>query len=224
MRLQLALNVSALDEAIDFYTRMFGVEPAKTKPGYANFAIADPPLKLVLFEGEGDGSEGLSGMYDPFRNPRATRDALPLPDRREATAFLAAVRSVVLDRLGRLNLDSVSPLLRDGFVFRMVLQHEYQHDETILQTLQLKQGEPFRAPRGAATFPARLDIAPGAMVRFPGGEVEIGTDDRSAAYDNERPRHRLDIAPFDIDVAPVTNAAYLRFIEDGGYEREEHWT
>ena len=54
MRLQLALNVADLDKAIDFYTRMFGVEPAKTKPGYANFAIADPPLKLVLFEGGGE--------------------------------------------------------------------------------------------------------------------------------------------------------------------------
>ena len=55
MRLQLALNVSDLDEAVDFYTRMFGVGPAKTRPGYANFAVADPPLKLVLFEGQGDG-------------------------------------------------------------------------------------------------------------------------------------------------------------------------
>jgi catechol 2,3-dioxygenase-like lactoylglutathione lyase family enzyme len=55
MRLQLALNVSDLDKAVDFYSRMFGVEPAKTKPGYANFAIADPPLKLVLFEGAGEG-------------------------------------------------------------------------------------------------------------------------------------------------------------------------
>jgi catechol 2,3-dioxygenase-like lactoylglutathione lyase family enzyme len=55
MRLQLALNVSDLDRAVDFYTRMFGVEPAKTRPGYANFAIADPPLKLVLFEGQGEG-------------------------------------------------------------------------------------------------------------------------------------------------------------------------
>jgi catechol 2,3-dioxygenase-like lactoylglutathione lyase family enzyme len=54
MRLQLALNVADLDQAVDFYTRMFGVEPAKTKPGYANFAIADPPLKLVLFEGGGE--------------------------------------------------------------------------------------------------------------------------------------------------------------------------
>ena len=54
MRLQLALNVADLDEAVDFYTRMFGVEPAKTRPGYANFAIADPPLKLVLFAGQGE--------------------------------------------------------------------------------------------------------------------------------------------------------------------------
>ena len=54
MRLQLALNVADLDQAVDFYTRMFGVEPAKTRPGYANFAIADPPLKLVLFEGHGE--------------------------------------------------------------------------------------------------------------------------------------------------------------------------
>jgi catechol 2,3-dioxygenase-like lactoylglutathione lyase family enzyme len=54
MRLQLALNVDDLEKAVDFYTRMFGVGPAKTKPGYANFAVADPPLKLVLFEGAGE--------------------------------------------------------------------------------------------------------------------------------------------------------------------------
>jgi catechol 2,3-dioxygenase-like lactoylglutathione lyase family enzyme len=54
VRLQLALNVDDLDKAVDFYSKMFGVGPAKTKPGYANFAIADPPLKLVLFEGAGE--------------------------------------------------------------------------------------------------------------------------------------------------------------------------
>jgi hypothetical protein len=53
MRLQLALNVDDLDEAIAFYTKMFATPPAKIRPGYANFAIADPPLKLVLFEGAG---------------------------------------------------------------------------------------------------------------------------------------------------------------------------
>ena len=50
MRLQLALNVHDLDAAVDFYSRMFNATPAKTRPGYANFAIAEPPLKLVLFE------------------------------------------------------------------------------------------------------------------------------------------------------------------------------
>ena len=53
MRLQLALNVANLADAIDFYTKMFDTPPAKVRPGYANFAVADPPLKLVLFEGEG---------------------------------------------------------------------------------------------------------------------------------------------------------------------------
>jgi catechol 2,3-dioxygenase-like lactoylglutathione lyase family enzyme len=54
VRLQLALNVDDLGTAIDFYSKMFGTPPAKTEPGYANFAIADPPLKLVLFEGAGE--------------------------------------------------------------------------------------------------------------------------------------------------------------------------
>ena len=50
MRLQLALNVTDLDEAVDFYTRMFDTPPYKIKPGYANWEIANPPLKLVIFE------------------------------------------------------------------------------------------------------------------------------------------------------------------------------
>ena len=50
-RLQLAINVTDLDKAVEFYSRLFDAAPAKVKPGYANFAIADPPLKLVLFEG-----------------------------------------------------------------------------------------------------------------------------------------------------------------------------
>jgi predicted enzyme related to lactoylglutathione lyase len=49
-RVQLALNVSDIDAAVDFYSKLFGTESAKVRPGYANFAIADPPLKLVLIE------------------------------------------------------------------------------------------------------------------------------------------------------------------------------
>jgi catechol 2,3-dioxygenase-like lactoylglutathione lyase family enzyme len=54
-RVQLALNVNDIDEAVTFYTALFGTEPAKRKPGYANFAIAEPPLKLVLLENPGQG-------------------------------------------------------------------------------------------------------------------------------------------------------------------------
>jgi catechol 2,3-dioxygenase-like lactoylglutathione lyase family enzyme len=50
-RVQLALNVTDLDRAVEFYTKLFGTEPAKRRPGYANFAVSDPPLKLVLLEG-----------------------------------------------------------------------------------------------------------------------------------------------------------------------------
>ena len=54
-RVQLALNVDDIDEAVAFYTKLFATEPAKTRPGYANFAIAEPPLKLVLIENPGHG-------------------------------------------------------------------------------------------------------------------------------------------------------------------------
>ena len=54
-RLQLALNVNDIDEAVTFYSKLFGAEPAKRRPGYANFALAEPPLKLVLLENPGQG-------------------------------------------------------------------------------------------------------------------------------------------------------------------------
>ena len=54
-RLQLALNVDDIDQAVAFYSKLFGAEPAKVRPGYANFAIAEPPLKLVLLENPGRG-------------------------------------------------------------------------------------------------------------------------------------------------------------------------
>ncbi|HSM59151.1 MAG TPA: ergothioneine biosynthesis protein EgtB, partial [Longimicrobiales bacterium] len=156
----------------------------------------------------------------------ATRDALPLPTLPEARDYMARVRREVLDRLEAIDPGASDELLKDGFVFRMVLQHEYQHDETILQTLQLKRGRTYPAPRALIAPPAVDPDAPepGATVRFPGGRVEHGTDDRSCAYDNERPRHAVELAPFRIDAHPVTNGAYARFVEDGGYERPDAWS
>jgi iron(II)-dependent oxidoreductase len=62
------------------------------------------------------------------------------------------------------------------------------------------------------------------MVRFPGGEVLLGTADRSVAYDNERPAHPVELAPFWIDVHPVTNGDFARFVDGGGYGRPDAWS
>ena len=75
MRLQLALNVSDLDEAVDFYTRMFGTAPAKIRDGYANFAIDQPPLKLVLFEGGEPGSINHLGVETESADEVAAAEA-----------------------------------------------------------------------------------------------------------------------------------------------------
>ena len=73
-RVQLALNVSDIDEAVEFYTKLFGTEPAKRQPGYANFAIADPPLKLVLMEdASARGQRSGRGAEPPRRRGRDDR-------------------------------------------------------------------------------------------------------------------------------------------------------
>ncbi|HEX2217870.1 MAG TPA: ergothioneine biosynthesis protein EgtB [Gemmatimonadales bacterium] len=166
----------------------------------------------------------MPGLYNPFEHPRSTRGALPLPALEHCREVMDGIRVRVLARLQHAELDAEHPLLAEGYVYRMVLQHEYQHDETILQTLQLKRGVPYR-PAARVELPS---AAPGArrrgMVRFPGGAVEIGTDDRSAAYDNERPRHPVELRPFFIDVNPVSNGEYLAFMEAGGYRGAEHWS
>ena len=85
-RLQLALNVDDVDRAVTFYSALFGVEPAKRRPGYANFAIADPPLKLVLLENPGQG-----GSLNHLGVEVAGVDEVDAEQRRLAAAGLASV-------------------------------------------------------------------------------------------------------------------------------------
>jgi iron(II)-dependent oxidoreductase len=167
----------------------------------------------------------MPGMYNPFEYPRSARGALPLPGLEQCRVIMDGIRGRVLARIEAIDLDDTNPLLREGYVYRMVLQHEYQHNETILQTLQLKLGTPY-APPGRFDLPASpaTGAAPGGMVRFPGGSVEVGTDDRSEAYDNERPRHRVEVRPFLIDADPVRNGEFLAFMQAGGYDKPEYWS
>jgi gamma-glutamyl hercynylcysteine S-oxide synthase len=167
----------------------------------------------------------MPGIYNPFEHPRAERAKLPLPGLATMREKLAEIREKALTRLSRVNLDDPNPLLSGGYVYHMVLQHEYQHNETILQTLQLKLGEPYHPPVRTPVPEIVVDRSELTdMVRIPGGEYSIGTDDRLVAYDNERPRHRVEVSSFRIDRAPVTNGDYMEFMNAGGYRDERLWT
>lgn len=184
---------------------------------------------LENVDGAGPGTEGLRGIYDAFRHPRASRDRLPLPDRATCLDYLADVRRAVLRKMEGIDPRADTPLLRGGYVFNMVLQHEYQHNETIMQTLQLMDGEPYAGLGGKRCGAATGDGVENQpqtedMVHFPGGDVFVGTGDRSHAYDNERPRTRLRVEPFRIDRHPVDNAAFMDFIASGGYRTDAHWS
>jgi iron(II)-dependent oxidoreductase len=165
----------------------------------------------------------MPGLYNPFEHPRRERGALPLPTIAASRAMMDEVRRRVLSKLASVDFESPDPLLGGAYVYAMVLQHEYQHNETILQTLQLKQGAPYAAPR-THRIPQGDRSPAAAMVRFDGGRVILGTSDREAAYDNERPAHEREVAPFAIDVCPVTNGDFIEFIRDGGYDRRSLWT
>jgi iron(II)-dependent oxidoreductase len=174
------------------------------------------------------GDPGLSNpevdrLYDAFRNPRQTRGALPLLGVDETFAYAAQVRDRALRRLEALSLEDVAragELLDGGFVYGMVAQHEQQHVETLIATLQLVTSTPLEPMSSEVTPPHRV-VRPGEVV-IPGGPFEMGTDE-AWAYDNERPRHVVNVATFAIDRFPVTSGQFLEFIEDGGYANRAHW-
>jgi gamma-glutamyl hercynylcysteine S-oxide synthase len=165
----------------------------------------------------------LRAVYDAAETPRVERGDAPILAPREAHAYLAAVREVTCEVLEAADLDGPDPLLRDGFVFDMVAQHEAQHAETVLQAFQL-------LPPGAYVPPARPAAPPvapataGEWVEVPGGAFAMGAGADGFAYDCERPCHERRVDPFLMARYPVTNGAHLAFIEDGGYARPELWT
>ncbi|MEV1006910.1 ergothioneine biosynthesis protein EgtB [Streptomyces sp. NPDC049881] len=159
----------------------------------------------------------LDPHYDAFRTPRADRPALPLLLPGPARRYLADVRERALDVLA-----SAPP--GEDFLFRMVAQHEQQHDETMLATHQLRRGRAVLDAPAPRPAPAGADRLP-REVLVPGGPFTMGVDaaDDPWALDNERPAHTVHVAPFWLDTVPVTNAAYQDFIADGGYDDPRWW-
>ena len=166
--------------------------------------------------------EDLWEVYDASETPRARRGDLPYLRTREVKEFMREVRARALAVLARADLDAGDGLHARGFVWDMLIQHEHQHNETMLQTLQLAAPGTY-APR-RRELPRAPERPPGGMVGIDAGPFLMGDAGEGFAYDNERPRHEVDLPAFAIDRVPVTNGAYAEFIADRGYERRELWT
>ncbi|MDN5698201.1 MAG: ergothioneine biosynthesis protein EgtB [Rubrobacter sp.] len=194
---------------------------------YGHIGYYEDLWLLQSLVGSGLRSDDVDDIYDASQHSRDERPDLDLMDRQQAEKFLERVRAEALQALENLDdedFESGGDLTREGFVYRMVLQHEHQHNETMLQTLQLMPSSPGYLPEPEIELPENPGGEPdGQMVFVPGGRFTMGTDEPSFAFDNERPAHPRHLPGFHIDRTPVTNRAFVKFVEDGGYEREDLW-
>ncbi len=164
--------------------------------------------------------EDLAHVYDAFETPRAQRGDLPFLAPAQAREYLEAVRASALAAIAR-------HAAADGAVCEMVLRHEQQHNETMLQTIQLARidvdvdvAQRSRRPHNAGS-PRHTGLE---LIRVLAGPCTIGAGADGFAYDNERPRHRTDVRAYMIGRTAISNATYLTFVEGGGYERREWWS
>lgn len=179
------------------------------------------------------GREPLHGelgrFYDAIENPRKIRGELPILRDEALRSYLADVRTRTLDVLEGVEIgpDAEDPLLREGFVYEMLLAHELQHNETMLQLLQLVDGYELpvavRSERASSRMAATSASSIAEMVAVEAGEYEIGAVERGFAYDNERPRHTVELDAFEIDRTPVGNGAYVSYMEATGADAPTYW-
>jgi len=164
--------------------------------------------------------DDLADVYDAFETPRAGRGELPFLRPAEAREYLAEVRARTLEVIEQRGVG-------DGLTHELVIRHEQQHGETMLQAIQLARLAGYllpsaldaRGPNGHGHGLSGLEL-----VEIPAGPCTIGAAPSGFAYDNERPRHRTDVRGYMLARAPITNATFLTFVEGGGYERREWWS
>jgi gamma-glutamyl hercynylcysteine S-oxide synthase len=152
--------------------------------------------------------DDLAALYDAFETPRQVRGDLEFLRGEALHAYMAEVRE-----------RAVEAPVTDGELHELVIRHELQHTETMLQAMTLAGILPpdFHGPgRVSGTGLETVEVAEGPF--------ELGTGPGGFAYDNERPRHAASTSRFTIGRTPVTNASWLSFAEGGGYVRREWWS
>lgn len=171
--------------------------------------------------------EGAENLYDSFRigNPLAgehdDRWSLALPSREQTLAYMGCVQDRVIERLDH------APDARETYLYLLAVLHEDMHAEAFTYMRQtLAYPEP-RLSTGGKT-PAPSEIGGGPLpgdVEIPAGTFLLGASpDAPFVFDNEKWAHPVEVASFRIARAPVTQAEFARFVDDGGYARAELWS
>lgn len=195
----------------------------------AHIGVFEAYWLLQKLKNEPAPDERYERIFDPINTPR--EESRNLPTRREMEGYLTRVRESVLTHLDGAEFDDPEAhLLRDGYVFRLVLEHEQQHQETLAYLFQLLG--PSKKTRPAmknGTEPnvrsaPQTEPAASGMAEFEAGDFVMGArGDDPFVYDNERPAHTVHVPAFKLDKLLVTNEEYERFIAEGGYKRREFW-
>lgn len=192
---------------------------------------------LQRVKGDASISPHYDLIFDPIKTPKD--DSLNLPPIAEIEEYLGRVRKDVSDYLLSVQFDGANPLLADGYIFYMVLEHEYQHQETLMYLLQMLAPElkNCRQPSTDSAYKDQTGVAASAenpqsetqpfyqsAIKIAGGAFELGANGYPFAYDNEQPPHIVEVADFRIDKFPITNGEYATFIEEGGYQTRSLWS
>lgn len=154
------------------------------------------------------------------RHARARRGDLSRPPVADIVAYRQHVDAAMRRLMAGNAMARAAPLIELG------LHHEQQHQELLLMDIKHVFGSNPLAPVYAedAVSPPRVTATPLAFADFAGGRHEIGARDRGGfAFDNETPRHAVQLADYRLATRPVTNGEYLEFIRDGGYSQPAHW-
>jgi gamma-glutamyl hercynylcysteine S-oxide synthase len=190
---------------------------------YEDLWLAHREWGMPLLRGD------LAASYDAFETPRAVRGEIALLGANDALAYMEQVRARSLEAIAGRGIG-------DGVRYELVLRHEMQHSETMRQTLAIA-GLPIAGGRsaigrlpspspngGAGDGQDRADHDDQRWMEIPAGAFAMGAGEEGFAYDNERPRHIVELPAFQIARLPVSRESWLRFAQSGGYERREWWS
>ena len=194
---------------------MAGVNPPRWELGHVAFFYE--VFFLRLLGREGSILPRADEMFDSFRIEHGTRWSLPLPDRKGTLAYMENVLEEVVARL-----DDGEASASETYLALLCTLHEDMHGEAFTYTRQTLEYPPPRLE----TSTERLDAGPlDGDVEIPGARFMLGaSEDVPFVFDNEKWAHAVDVEPFRIARAAVTNEEFAAFVDDGGYRRREWWS